>query len=130
MEKKHKTLLVIDGLINVVIGIILLSFPLGIAELLGIPQSMSSFYPTLLGGVVFGIGIALFIERFGKKQNINGLGLAGAIAINFCGGGVLVLWLIFKPLNIPLRGYLTLWVIALIVLGCGLMEVIRKTWKY
>ena len=130
MEKKHRILLVLDGIINLVLGILLLTFPLGTADLLGIPKPTSSFYPTILGGVIFGIGVALLVERFGKKQNIHGLGLAGAIVINFCGAGILILWLLFKPLNIPLKGYIILWSIAIIVIVCGLIELLKKNWKY
>ena len=130
MKNKHKVLLIVDGIINIILGLLLLSFPLGIADLLGVPKPTTNFYPTILGAVIFGIGIALLIERFGKKQNIHGLGLAGAIAINFCGASVLLVWLLSKSLNIPIKGQLTLWIVAILVLGCGLVEIIKKTWKY
>ena len=85
MESKHKTLLLIDGVINLVLGILLLLFPAGIVKLLGLPYTNTNFYPGILGAVLFGIGIALLIERYGALKNIRGLGLEGAIAINFCG---------------------------------------------
>jgi hypothetical protein len=58
-----------------------------------------------------------------------GLGLAGAIAINLCGGLVLLGWLIFGNLNLPLRGNLFLWLIAIILVGISSVELIahRKT---
>ena len=130
MKEKHKILLLIDGLVNIVLGLLLLLFPFGIADFLGIPKPITNFYPTIFGGVIFGIGIALLIERFGEKQNIRGLGLGGAIAINFCGAGVLLIWLLSKSLNIPLKGYIILWAVAIVVLGCGLIEIIKKSWKY
>ncbi len=130
MERKHKILLIIDGLVNIILGLLLLSFPLGTAGLLGLPQAGTNFYPTILGGVILGIGIALFIERCGKGRNIHGLGLAGAITINFCGAGVLLIWLLSKSLSLPLKGIVILWIVALVVLGVGLAEVIKKSWKY
>jgi hypothetical protein len=130
MGKKHTLLLTIDGIINLVLGILLLLFPLGMAELLGVPQSNVNFYPTILGAVIFGIGVALLIERYGFARNIRGLGLGGAIAINLCGALALLVWLVSTPLNIPLRGQVILWVIAVIVLLVGIVEILAKSWRY
>jgi hypothetical protein len=130
MERKQEILLSIDGIINVIIGILLLLFPFGIPEILGIPKSNINFYPTILGGVIFGIGVALLIERYGFKYKIRGLGLGGAIAINICAATVLLLWLLINPFHLPLRGYIILWAIALIVLLLGVVELFAKSWKY
>ena len=130
MQPKHKTFLLIDGIVNLILGLLLLSFPLGTARFLGVPQPESNFYPTILGGVILGIGIALFLEAFSKRGGFRGLGLGGAIAINLCGAGILALWLIFKPLYLPLRGLVTLWVIAIVVLGLGILELVARTWRY
>ena len=130
LPRKSEILLLIDGIINLVLGIFLLLFPVGIDKLLGVPGSEMSFYPTILGGVIFGIGIALLIERYGFKNKIRGLGLGGAIAINLCGAFVLLIWLIIDPFSIPLRGYVILWSIAIIVLLVGIGEIITKSWRY
>jgi hypothetical protein len=130
MQRKHEILLTIDGIINLIIGILLLMFPLGMAQILGIPESNLDFYPTILGGVIFGIGIALMIERYGYKKNIHGLGLGGAIVINFCGALVLLIWLLMYPLDIPPRGFIILWLIALTVLIVGIIEALAKSWIY
>jgi len=130
MERKQEILLSIDGIINVVLGILLLLFPFGISELLGVPKSNTNFYPTILGGVIFGIGIALFIERYGFKSNIRGLGLGGAIAINICGALVLLIWLLINPFNLPLKGYIILWIIAMGVLLVGIIELVARSWRY
>jgi hypothetical protein len=130
MKAKYKTLLFIDGIVNLLIGILLLLFPLRIPQLLGVPLPNINFYPTILGVVVFGIGIAFLLEVYGEPRGIRGLGLAGAIAINFCGAGVLTLWLISTPLNLPLRGNVILWTIAIVVLAIGFIELISKSWKH
>lgn len=130
MEKRHEILLTIDGIINLILGIILLLFPVGVAELLGVPKSPPNFYPTILGAVIFGIGIALLMERYGLSRNIRGLGLGGAIAINLCGALALLVWLLCSPLDIPVRGYVTLWSIAIVVLVVGIVEIFTKSWKY
>ncbi len=130
MDRKHKNLLLIDGIANLALGVLLLLFPLGAAEIFGVPLPESNFYPTILGGVIFGIGIALLIERYGFEKGIRGLGLGGAIAINICGSLVLLGWLIFAPPVIPLRGSIILWGIGILVLGIGLVELAAKSWRY
>ncbi len=130
MERKQEILLSIDGIINVILGVLLLLFPFGISELLGVPKSNTNFYPMILGGVIFGIGIALFIERYGFRSKTRGLGLGGAIAINICGAMVLLIWLLINPFSLPLRGYVILWIIAISVLSIGIVEFVAKSWRY
>jgi hypothetical protein len=120
----------IDAVVNVVLGGLLLLFPAGVLELLGLPQTNTFFYPSILGAVILGIGIALFIELFGRRAHIRGLGLGGAIAINLCGGGALLVWLVAVPLGLPLRGTITLWVVAMLVLGIGVAEIASRAWVY
>lgn len=111
--------LFIDSLINLLLGVLLLAFPLGIAERLGIPQTEQSFYPTILGAVLLGIGLALLLECGGRPGGLVGLGLGGAIAINLSGGIVLAVWLASGRLMIPMRGQALLWsfVVILIVIS-------------
>jgi hypothetical protein len=130
MERKQEILLSIDGMINLVLGILLILFPAGVDELFGVPKSTTNFYPTILGGVIFGIGIALLIERYGFKYKISGLGLGGAIAINISGAVVLLVWLLIDPFNLPIKGYIVLWSIALCVLFVGVVELAVKSWHY
>ena len=129
MNAKSKVLLLMDGIINLLVGVALLLFPLGMAPILGLPLPIINFYPTLLGAVIFGIGLALLLEAYGQPRGIHGLGLGGAIAINFCAAGVLILWLVSTPLNLPLRGYILLWTIAIVVLTLGFIELFSKSWK-
>jgi hypothetical protein len=130
MKSKHKTLLVIDGIINLILGILLLLFPAGIVELLGLPYANTHFYPSILGAVLFGIGVALLVERYGASRGIRGLGLGGAIAINVCGAGVLLVWLIMVSFDIPVRGHIILWSIAIIVFIVAFAEIVTKAWRY
>ncbi len=126
MKSESKLLLLIDGIVNLLLGMLLLLFPFGVGQVFGVPQGDGNFYPTILGAVIFGIGIALLIDVFGKPRGTHGLGLPGAIAINFCGAGVLTMWLIMVPFDIPLRGYITLWTIAFVVLALGFIELFGK----
>ena len=119
---KGSVLLLIDGAINIVLGVLLLSFPTAVISILGLPRVGNAFYPNILGAILFGIGIALFIELRFKR---GGLGFSGAIAINLCGGLVLALWLLFGSLSIPIRGYLLLWLLVIILVGVSLLELMK-----
>ena len=121
MNKPSKTLMV-DAIINYTLGILCILYPF-IAETIGVPIVKNSFYPTILGAVLFGIGIALTIECYRKEGGMIGLGLSGAVAINLSGGLVLLLWLIFGDLNIPYRGHFFLWSLAIILVGISLIEI-------
>ena len=113
----------IDAVINYTLGILCILYSF-IAETIGVPIVENSFYPTILGAVLIGIGIALTIECYRKQREMVGLGLGGAVAINLSGGFVLILWLIFGDLHIPLRGYFFLWSLAIILVAISLMEVL------
>ena len=130
MGMKHKILLAIDGTVNIVLGAALLFCPAGLLEILGLPGTNTFFYTSILGAIIFGIGFALFIELLGAPVKARGLGLGGAIAINLCGGGVLLFWLVAVPLNISLRGCVVLWLVAIIVLAIGVAELLAQSWKY
>jgi hypothetical protein len=125
MDRKMRKfiLLKIDGLVNVILGIFLMLFPRDLAKILGIPVPQSTFYPNILGGVLFGIGLALFLERFRGLFRLTGLGIGGAICINICGAAVLLAWLLSGNLNIPLRGYIILSSLCLLVFAIGIIEV-------
>jgi hypothetical protein len=128
MKRKHRLLLACDSIINLLLGILLLLFPAGVLDFFGLPPTNTFFYPTILGGVILGIGIALGVELFFFPK-IRGLGLAGAITINFSGGLVLLYWLLFAHPDIPLKGNIILWIVAFFVLGIGIIEVATKSWR-
>jgi hypothetical protein len=127
MSRMRKDLLLtIDGAVNLALGAVLAIFPRGLANLLGVPIPSSSFYPSILGGVLIGIGLALLVQRFWGRSRVTGLGIEGAIAINLCGAGVLIAWLITGGLSIPTRGLVFLWAVAVLVLGIGFTEIAMR----
>ncbi|MGD9181813.1 MAG: hypothetical protein PVG15_10085 [Desulfobacterales bacterium] len=119
---RHTTLLKADAAINFILGILLLVFPSKLVKALGVPMADSSFYPSILGGVLLGIGLALLIESYRQSNRLIGLGLGGAIAINLCGGFVLAIWLLYGSLNLPLRGQIFLWALVLLLVGLSSIE--------
>ena len=126
---KKDILLTTDGIINIFLGVLLLLFPFGVGDILGMPPTSNHFYTTILGGVIFGIGLALFIERYRGESKVSGLGLAGAIAINLCGGFVLLIWLLKNRFSLPFHGSLILWIIAVLVLGIGILDLVTNSWR-
>jgi len=93
-------------------------------------RSNMDFYPTILGGVILGVGIALLVEIYGFAKGIRWFGLGYVIAINLCVAIVLLIWLLSTPFEIPLRGHIILWSIAIIALRVGLVETFTKSWIY
>jgi hypothetical protein len=116
--KPINSLLKVDAAINLVLGSLLLLFPEPLVQILGVPASEPAFYPSILGAVLIGIGIALLIQR----KNPGGLGLHGAVAINMCGGLALGAWLLFGSLSLPTRGYVGLWGLVVLLVGLSTIE--------
>ncbi len=125
LPRSRSPILLVDSIINFALGVLLLLFPRPVIEAVGIPGAENRFYPNILGAVLFGIGIALLLEWQHKQEGTSGLGLAGAIAINLCGAVVLAMWLLFGTLDLPLRGYVVLWVLAILLIGISTAEVRR-----
>lgn len=118
---KRSATLGIDAAINIALGVLLVFFPRQIVETLGVPASSSAFYPSILGAVLTGIGIALCLQ-ITRRERPEGLGLRGAIAINLCGGFVLAAWLLWGGLDVPLRGRVFLWSLAAVLLSVSFLE--------
>lgn len=122
MKGSHKTLLVIDAVVNLFLGILLLLAPIGLIDILGLPAISNTFYTTVLAGVLVGIGIALLLSL---RCN-DGLGLLGAIVINLCGSSALAAWLLINPDQVSKQGSIILAGIVILVLGLGLLELYAR----
>ena len=119
-------LLKIDAVINFILGALLLMsipYPMTIPGFFGVPPIEHPFYPSIMGGIFIGIGIALWFETYEKKNSrMVGLGLIGAISINLCGGITLLGWLLFGQLNLPPHGQIFLWSITAILISISSLE--------
>lgn len=115
----RRQLLLLDGLVNLLLGLVLVTWRPRLIELLGLPAPGWPFYALILGGVLIGIGLALMAEW---RWPGRGLGLGGAIIINFCGAAVVIGLLLWGGLDIPLRGRVMLWLVGGGVALLGLIE--------
>jgi len=55
---RFSRILLIDALINLILGVLLAVFPRNVVEVLGVPDTDATFYPSILGAVLIGIGMA------------------------------------------------------------------------
>ena len=118
-------LLLVDAAINLILGVLLATFPRSVVDLLGVPHSDATFYPSILGAVLIGIGVALVVEYLRKPTGPAGLGLHGAIAINLCGALFLAGWLLSGRLDIPPRGQVFLWAVVAVLTAISVLELAR-----
>lgn len=123
----RSVLICIDAVVNLLLGLLLIVFPYDVAKFVGVPNVDSAFYPSILGAVLFGIGVALVLEFV--KSPFRGLGLAGAVSINMLGGAVLACWLLLGELKIPLRGYVFLWTLVALLFGLSGVELLSLRTK-
>ena len=123
--KAKRLILLIDAIINLVLGVLLIFYSDPVVVFLGVPTADSAFYPSILGAVLFGIGIALLVER----RIGGGLGLGGAVSINLFGGVVLGFWLLFGDLVLPFRGLVFLWGLVVVLVGVSLIEILASCHK-
>jgi hypothetical protein len=123
INAKRTKVLLLDAFINIVLGLLLVTFPSSLVRLLGVPTADTRFYPSILGAVLLGIGLALLIEFYRQPSQSPGLGLNGAIAINLCGALFLAGWLLSGMLAIPVRGQVFLWAVAI-----GLVAISGSEW--
>ncbi|MGD8698194.1 MAG: hypothetical protein PVJ43_02820 [Gemmatimonadales bacterium] len=123
---KRAILLGFDAAVNLLLGAALLAFPTRLVVLLGIPPTDARFYPTLLGAILFGIGLALIVELRSRSERAVGLGLTGAVTINLCGGIVLAVWLLVGGLELQTRGLVFLWLLVFVLVGLSGLELLAQ----
>ena len=112
-------LLWINALICLVFGATLVVAPKPLIALIGLPRAEQTFYPRLLGALLFGMGLAVIVE--GADRQSSGLGLGGLAAINLTVAAVILVLIMFGRLALPMRGRLGLKLFAaMLVLLAGL----------
>ena len=124
-----KPLLIVDAVVNLILGGLLLWYPKSLVEAMGLPMPSRGFFSTILGGVLVGIGLALIVEDRRSSQKPVGLGLGGAIAINLCGAITLAAALLSPNLSLTPFGGIFLWGLVFILVVVSSLEwaSIRRT---
>lgn len=102
------------------IGLVLLLFPKLSAKALGLPLVAQSFWPRMLAGALLGIAAAIVLGAWLGRPG--GLGLAGAVAVNFAAAVVLAIELTLGRDGMARRGRVLAWIAALALAGLGLVE--------
>lgn len=120
-------LLTVDGAANLLFEVALLAFPRPVFEAVGLPLAGRGVSPTILGGVLIGIGIALMQESRSKGGNTSGLDLGGAVAINLTAGLAIAGWLLLSETSdLSFLGQILLWVLVLFLVSPSGGEVIAR----
>lgn len=114
-------LLWIEILLKGTVGLLLILAPRLLARGLGLPPADQPFWPRVLGAVLIGIAVAAFLEV--KLKGANGLGLAGAVAVNLAGTAIIGSLLILGQVGCPRRGRVLLWLTVLGLMALSLAEI-------
>ena len=113
-------LLWLETLLKFVPGILLAVAPLTTLRLLGLPRPDSGFWPRLCGAMLVGLAGALFLEG---TSSGHGLGLAGSIIINLCGGAVLAALLVLDLGPQSTRGRAVVWLVVCVLFILSVVEI-------
>lgn len=115
-------LLNVFALLNGALGFLLVYFPRPLIHFVGLPVTAPRLYVRILGGVLFGIGLALAIEAATGE----GLGLLGAVAINLSGAAAVAGSMIFLRLRLPRHGQVTLWLMVTALVGLSVLALAAR----
>lgn len=111
-------LLLVDGIIDIFVGLAITIFPIELTEMIGLPYPENPFYLIMLGSLLTGLGVAILIEFF--NPSLKGLGLCGSVAINVCAVIVLAVSLLTGVIELPFRAkIMTIILIAILVILSG-----------
>ena len=113
-------LLWIETLLNFFGGLALIIAPLSTIRLLGLPSTPTGFWPRLLGTLLLGISLALFLE--GSVPGSRGLGLAGALIINFSVLSMMAAMLVWEAGPQSARGRALMWALIVLLLWLSALE--------
>lgn len=113
-------LLWLETLLKFSAGLLLVLAPLSAIRLLGLPRTESGFWPRLVGTLLVGLAVALFLEG---STGAHGLGLAGCIVINLLGASVLASSLLVEAGPPSARGRGITWAVVLILVLLSILEI-------
>jgi len=114
-------LLTVEILLKLAGGLALVLAPLSIIKLLGLPRTDSGFWPRLLGAVLIGMAMALYLE--GRGPGSQGLGLSGCVIVNFSAVSILGGSLALEAGPTSARGRVVVWAIVVVLASLSVLEI-------
>lgn len=114
-------ILFLEVLIKLAFGVPLVLAPISTLKLCGLPCPPTGFWPRLVGGLLLGLAVAIFIEI--RLPGSKGLGLHGLIAINLVAAGSIVGPLIMNAGATTVRGRMALWLATALLFMLALAEI-------
>ena len=114
-------LLTVEILLKLVSGLVLVLAPLSVIKLLGLPRTESGFWPRLLGAVLVGMAIALYLE--GRQPGSHGIGLSGCVIVNFSAVSILGGSLALEAGPPSARGRAVVWTLVVLLVCLSVLEI-------
>ena len=115
-----KDLALFDALIRTSLGLWLIALPKTLIGLLGLPRTVETFWPRMVGALLLALAGALSLEVLFPGGR--GLGFAGAMLVNLATAFALATGLVVGRLELPWRGRAALWAAVALSLLLGLVE--------
>jgi hypothetical protein len=116
-------LLTIEILLKFAGGLVLVLAPLSTIKLLGLPRTESGFWPRLLGAVLIGMAIALYLE--GRGPGSQGVGLLGCVIVNFSAVSILGGLLALEAGPPSARGRAVMWGVVVLLVALSVLEIVN-----
>lgn len=111
-----------EAIVKAAAGLVLVVLPLSALTLAGLERPSSGFWPRLAGGILIGLGAAVFISLH-DPQARGGLGPAGLVAINLGTAATLAIPLIMGNAAPTRRGRLFILINLLLLLTLAFLEI-------
>ena len=121
MNVWRPSLSVIDGLANLILGILFLVVPVEIADTLGVPSAAIPFFASILGAAFLAISLGLFVEMVPSLEGY-GLGPLAAVFLNVIGALVVMIWMLGGSLSPTAVGSALLWIVVVLMLAIGVLQ--------
>jgi len=114
-------LLWIETLLKLMSGLVLAIAPMSAIKLFGLPRTGTGFWPRLLGAVLIGLAVAMFLEA--RVGGSHGLGLAGCAVVNLAGAAMMATLLVMDAGPPSVRGRGLLWLLVIVLLVLSIIEI-------
>ena len=112
-----------DAGLRLVLGALLVLAPRATLSALGLPKSVETFWPRLLGTFLLALAAGAIIDV--RWQGKGGPSLGGLVALNVATSFALATSLVVGQLEIPRRGRFLMWLAAIL---SALLALVQLAW--